>query len=387
MTTETDVVNLALTLLGESRIDSLTDGSKPAQDASAIFVPVRDELMSRYNWTFAMKRGQAALNAEAPAFGFANAFDFPSDCLRVVRPGARYQGPDLTDYRNGPSEEYTVEGRQILTDWDADGTNATGDADKVVSIDIVTAGTVDSAAPTFTIGAPPPGGVQATGKCYIGLAGVRPNGAIPGSGYQGTFFNEALTLEGGTPRAGNKGTMCIFQGIGVGAPVHYEVLNEGEYTTTPGILAISEGFGYKQGCATSGGAGAGSAQVDTWWKVISTEILNPGSGYLAPPLVIVNPGSGINFSFSTTLGDLASSYLNVLYIARKETPDDWDAYFIKLLAAQLALDLCEPLTQSSAKRAAAEAYFMKVFRAAVMNNAIQLPPKKLGDDEWIFSRL
>lgn len=381
--TETDVVNIALTLLGENRIVSLTDGSKPANEANAIFTAARDELMSRYNWTFAVKRGQAP-GADAPPFGFANAFDFPSDCLRIIRPGARYAGPDLTDYRIGPTAEYSVEGRQILTDWPEDGTNATGDNDKVVSIEITNAGVGFISAPDVVIAAPGGGGVTALATAYIGLAGVVPNVAIPGAGYS---IYDILTLEGGTPGL-DKGTMRVFQGWGVNPPSHYDVVNPGKYTTTPGALALSgDLIPIRQGCATSGGSGGASAQVDCWFRLSAIEITNPGSGYSAPPAVTFVPGIGTNGATATAiLGDLAATYLNVLYVARIEDPNLWDPFFAKLLGAQLAMDLAEPLTQSPAKYQKAVDAFVRIFKAARDNNAIQLPPQKLSDDEWMLAR-
>lgn len=50
-----DVVNLALVRLGANRITSLSDGSKNANEANAIFSYIRDEIMRDHPWSFATR--------------------------------------------------------------------------------------------------------------------------------------------------------------------------------------------------------------------------------------------------------------------------------------------------------------------------------------------
>lgn len=199
MATVVDIINVALTLLGESRIMSLSDNSKPAREANAIYESVRDSLLAGYNWSFAKTRAQLPASATAPAFEYAYAYPLPVDCLRVVFVGDYYVGMDLTDYRGAPTEMFTIEGREILTD--------------------------------------------------------------------------------------------------MGSP------------------------------------------------------------------------------------------LNIKYIKRQTDSTLFSANFSASLSAKLAENLAEPLTQSDTKRARAEAAFKSEIRLAVRANAIELPPQKFADDEWIFSRL
>lgn len=119
MATDVGVANLALTLLGESRIISLDDDVKPAREAKAIFEMVRDALLGGYTWSFAKTRTTLPADATPPAFGYANQFQLPSDCLRIVMVNELYAGLDLTDYRGSPTEDFTIEGRKILTDYSA----------------------------------------------------------------------------------------------------------------------------------------------------------------------------------------------------------------------------------------------------------------------------
>lgn len=116
MSTVIEIVNLALTLLGENRIMALTDNSKPAREANAIYEITRDALLAGYNWSFAKSRAQLPASAIPPAFEWAYAYPLPSDCLRLLFVGDYYAGVDLTDYRGAPTAPYAVEGREILTD-------------------------------------------------------------------------------------------------------------------------------------------------------------------------------------------------------------------------------------------------------------------------------
>lgn len=199
MATVIDIVNVALTLLGESRIVSLLDNSKPAREANAIYEQVRDSLLAGHTWSFAKTRAQLPALVTPPLFEYSYAFQLPSDCLRVVMVGEYYVGVDLTDYRGSPTEEFTIEGRQILTN--------------------------------------------------------------------------------------------------LGAP------------------------------------------------------------------------------------------LNLKYVKRVEDSTQFSANFVACLSARLAEKLAEPLTQSDSKRARAESAFKDELKLAIRSNAIELPPQKFADDEWILSRL
>ena len=119
MSSEVEIVNAALTLLGEGRIASLADDVKAAREATAVFSIRRDALLAGYTWSFAKTRAQLSALVDAPPFGFTLKYQLPSDCLRIVMVGDYYTGLDLTDYRGSPTEEFMVEGREILTDLGA----------------------------------------------------------------------------------------------------------------------------------------------------------------------------------------------------------------------------------------------------------------------------
>lgn len=199
MASQTEVVNIALTLLGETRVSSIDDDVKQARSAKALWNTSRDTAQSAYDWSFAMARQQLSPLADAPLFGPGMKFQIPSDCLRLVFIGDHYLGLDVTDYRGSPLPGYQIEGREILTD--------------------------------------------------------------------------------------------------LGSP------------------------------------------------------------------------------------------LNVRYIKRVTDVASWIPAFVSLFAAQLAMDLCEDLTQSDTKRQRATEAYKRALRDAIRVNAIEMPPQKLPDDEWIYSRL
>lgn len=119
MASEVEVVNIGLTLLGESRIASLDDNTKPAREAKAIFTAVRDALLAKYNWNFAKERTALSALVSTPAFQYSVEYQLPADCLRLVELNDYFVGIDLTDYRGSDTREYAIEGRKIKTNWAA----------------------------------------------------------------------------------------------------------------------------------------------------------------------------------------------------------------------------------------------------------------------------
>lgn len=113
---QTAIVNVCMTLLGEDRVASIDDNVKQARAAKAMWDVSRDSLLAAYNWSFAKARASLSPLAEAPLNQFSRKFLMPSDCLRVIMVSSVYVGLDLTDYRGTPTEEYCIEGREILTD-------------------------------------------------------------------------------------------------------------------------------------------------------------------------------------------------------------------------------------------------------------------------------
>jgi hypothetical protein len=107
MASEVDIANRALQKLGAARIVSLADDSENARECALCYAPVRDAELRAHPWNFSIKRAQLAADAISPIFGYANSFQLPTDCLRLLPPdvSVNYNSLDLQ-----------VEGRKILTD-------------------------------------------------------------------------------------------------------------------------------------------------------------------------------------------------------------------------------------------------------------------------------
>jgi hypothetical protein len=97
--------NSALILLGQERIESLTDGSETARICSVKWPEVRDAILRdpKAKWSCLKKRAELARLAAAPVFGFLYAYQLPPDCYQVL-------GLSVD------TATWAVEGKAILTD-------------------------------------------------------------------------------------------------------------------------------------------------------------------------------------------------------------------------------------------------------------------------------
>jgi hypothetical protein len=96
------ICNLALQKLGAKRITSLTEDSPNARSCNACYELIRDAVISKHSWSFAIKRATLAPDATDPEFDYDYAFSMPADCLRVLPPNRN----DL---------DWVMEDRKILT--------------------------------------------------------------------------------------------------------------------------------------------------------------------------------------------------------------------------------------------------------------------------------
>jgi hypothetical protein len=80
----TEIINIALARLGESPIQTLNEGTVPANAAKLLFESARQSALRDYNWSFALRTQALARLAEAPA-DFRYAFALPHGCLRAIR--------------------------------------------------------------------------------------------------------------------------------------------------------------------------------------------------------------------------------------------------------------------------------------------------------------
>lgn len=105
-----DICNLALDLLRQS--EKVEDIDNPESDTEALcnrwYDVTRRSVLRAFPWNFARKRKVLSLNATAPEFGYADAYNLPNDYLELVFVGDNYND----DYET----EYSVEGGQLLID-------------------------------------------------------------------------------------------------------------------------------------------------------------------------------------------------------------------------------------------------------------------------------
>lgn len=104
----------ALFKLGAQPITTFADGTTEAEIAGALYAPARDALLSSYPWSFALGQGALTLLEDEPLADFANAFQMPVDCLRVLSAGAGGRGRGL-DYRIAAGAIHTDSDAVTLT--------------------------------------------------------------------------------------------------------------------------------------------------------------------------------------------------------------------------------------------------------------------------------
>jgi hypothetical protein len=82
-----------------------------------------------------------------------------------------------------------------------------------------------------------------------------------------------------------------------------------------------------------------------------------------------------------------SAPLNIRYVKQVTDPNQMDACFRESLAAEIAYELCEPLTQSNTKKNLLKGDKKDAIREAKRTNAIENVAAKPPEDTWVSSRL
>ena len=102
-----DICNLALSRLGDKNtVESLDHPTKQAEREFAKWYDItRRATLRRMMPSFAIRRKLWAKSAEKPEFGYANAYEYRQDCVKVLGVGNR----------DNPINDYAVEGGFVLT--------------------------------------------------------------------------------------------------------------------------------------------------------------------------------------------------------------------------------------------------------------------------------
>lgn len=97
-------------------------------------------------------------------------------------------------------------------------------------------------------------------------------------------------------------------------------------------------------------------------------------------------GAGFQVEGSSVLTD-AVSPLRIRYVKRITNTGLFSPLFVEALACRLAAEVAEELTQNLSKREAAWAEHKAAITAARRVNAIEQPPQKVPDGEWVQAML
>lgn len=103
--TEVEIVNDALILLGNERITALSDDNKRARIMKDLYPIKRDWLLSAHPWNFALERSpELASTGTAANFEYTYVYPLPLDCIRVLN----------IDEPFDQETKWKVEGRNLL---------------------------------------------------------------------------------------------------------------------------------------------------------------------------------------------------------------------------------------------------------------------------------
>jgi hypothetical protein len=81
-----------------------------------------------------------------------------------------------------------------------------------------------------------------------------------------------------------------------------------------------------------------------------------------------------------------ASVLYIRYVRRVTDPNEYDSAFVDAVAIKLAIELCEPLTQSSQKKQMLLQEYEEVITRAKRADGQENPPTIFEEDDWIKVR-
>lgn len=109
MAAQVDIFNLALKMLGATRVSSPTENSKNAKECLDVYDMLRrSELRKKPAWNFAIKNVQLPASSTPPLFDMAYSYPLPSDFIAMHAP---------FDKANYNDRDWVVEAGQIYTDY------------------------------------------------------------------------------------------------------------------------------------------------------------------------------------------------------------------------------------------------------------------------------
>lgn len=111
----TQICNRALGRLGAVTITDLSEGNKEAEYCGRFLPEAVEYVLGQWDFKFARRRQRLAPNVEKPVFGWDYQFNYPMDCIRLIKVYGGYsERPTESDY-----VPYEVENGKILCNADA----------------------------------------------------------------------------------------------------------------------------------------------------------------------------------------------------------------------------------------------------------------------------
>lgn len=121
MANKIEIINKALRLLKQERINSLDDNTEAAAIANDLYEIARSTLSAMVDWHCLRHRAKLTKDNEPPSFGFEYSYTLPPDCERVIGVQYKDQGFYVTpEHAILPNEynlglTYTIESNKLLT--------------------------------------------------------------------------------------------------------------------------------------------------------------------------------------------------------------------------------------------------------------------------------
>lgn len=85
MASDIDIASNALQMIGAGSISSFTEGGAGAAVANALYEPLVLDILTSNFWRFAMKKQSLNKLSQTPLNEFSNAFQIPTDSLKIER--------------------------------------------------------------------------------------------------------------------------------------------------------------------------------------------------------------------------------------------------------------------------------------------------------------
>ena len=111
MASKINIISNALLLLGHDTINSLSDPGRVVRIAISLYDDIKQDELASSNWNFAKRKAQLAKLTTAPIDEFSNAYQLPSDLLKVLKI------KPMVNYRLYGNQLYTNESGAIYIDY------------------------------------------------------------------------------------------------------------------------------------------------------------------------------------------------------------------------------------------------------------------------------